>query len=173
MLRRGAVVSVVVALALVAAAPALAQDAHRVPSLDGDKALVEVKVPSEALYTKLSTVYDFTHAFQRNGDGSVSADVLANGEERRLLRGEGVQIVRTLEDADSAQLAGDERDATRAREARARELARTGALKSGKGAIPLPGEVVIQRAYTFTNYAGRFLYVEAHTKAATRRRARR
>ena len=28
----------------------------------------------------------------------------------------------------------------------------------------LPGNVVIQRAYTFTNYAGRFLYVEAHNK---------
>src|SRR3954447_19022125 len=36
-----------------------------------------------------------------------------------------------------------------------------------QGAVGLPGEVVIQRAYTFTNYAGRFLYVEAHTKAAT------
>ena len=134
MLRRGAVVSVV-GLALVAAAPALAQGAHRVPSLDPDKALVEVKVPS-----------DFTHAFQRNGDGSVSADVLANAEERRLLRAEGVRIVRTLEDADSAQKAGAERDATRAREARARELAQTGRLKSGKSEIALPGEVVIQRA---------------------------
>ena len=166
MLRRGAVVSVV-GLVLVAAAPAIAQDAHRVPSLDGDKALVEVKVPSEALYSRLSTAYDFTHAFQRNGDGSVSADVLANAEERSLLRAEGVQVVRTLEDADSTRQASAEREATRAREARARELAQTGKQKSSKSAIPLPGEVVIQRAYTFTNYAGRFLYVEAHSKAAT------
>ncbi len=30
-----------------------------------------------------------------------------------------------------------------------------------------PGETVIMRAYTFTNYAGRFLYVEAHNKANT------
>ena len=28
----------------------------------------------------------------------------------------------------------------------------------------MPGETVIQRANTFTNYAGRFLYVEAHNK---------
>ena len=30
--------------------------------------------------------------------------------------------------------------------------------------MPTPGETVIQRANTFTNYAGTFLYVEAHNK---------
>jgi hypothetical protein len=108
---------------------------------------VEVKVPSAALYERLSAVYDFTHAFQRNGDGSVSADVLANAAERALLRAEGVQFVRTLEDEDSALKARADREASRAREQRARELAVTGKAK-GKSAIP-------------------FLYVEAHTKAAT------
>ena len=34
----------------------------------------------------------------------------------------------------------------------------------------MPGEVVILRAYTFTNYAGRFLYVEAHNKATHEQR---
>ena len=33
--------------------------------------------------------------------------------------------------------------------------------------MPTPGDTVIMRAYTFTNYAGRFLYVEAHNKAHT------
>ena len=32
----------------------------------------------------------------------------------------------------------------------------------------MPGDIVIMRAYTFTNYAGRFLYVEAHNKDAHR-----
>ena len=40
-------------------------------------------------------------------------------------------------------------------------------MRGGKQIVTLPGEVVIMRAYTFTNYAGRFLYVEAHNKAHT------
>jgi hypothetical protein len=34
--------------------------------------------------------------------------------------------------------------------------------------VPTPGETVIQRANKFTNYAGTFLYVEAHNKATVR-----
>ena len=34
-----------------------------------------------------------------------------------------------------------------------------------RGAVPPVGETVVMRSYTFTNYAGRFLYVEAHNKA--------
>ena len=43
------------------------------------------------------------------------------------------------------------------------EYARTGVPKR-KSAVATPGETVIQRAHKFTNYAGTFLYVEAHNK---------
>ena len=38
-------------------------------------------------------------------------------------------------------------------------------MRNGKPIVAVPGNLVIMRAYTFTNYAGRFLYVEAHNKA--------
>src|SRR5215204_79912 len=161
MFGRGAVRSVgALALFAAAAAPAVANEPQHAPSLDADKALIEVKIPSVALYDRLFTSFDFAHATQRNGDGSVSTDVLANAEERALLRARGVEVVRTLESHQDTLAGNSAREAARAEEVRARTLAETGADRAkAKGAIPLPGEVVIQRAYTFTNYAGRFLYV--------------
>ena len=81
----------------------------------------------------------------------------------------GVRLVKTLETQATTDRRVAERNAALARDARAQELAERGAAasKGAKNAIPLPGEVTIMRANTFTNYAGRFLYVEAHTKAAT------
>ena len=53
---------------------------------------------------------------------------------------------------------------TEARRARA-EFAEEGVDTSKlRGAVPPVGETVVMRSYTFTNYAGRFLYVEAHNK---------
>jgi hypothetical protein len=153
------------ALVLAAAGPAVAQDAHRDITLDPGKVLTEVKVPSQRLYDRLSSSYDFVEALQRNGDGSISTDVLVNPEERALLEAQGVQFVRTLETGAATKRRVDEREAAEAREARAQSLAESG--HRSPSAIPVPGEVTIQRAYTFTNYAGRFLYVEAHTKEAT------
>ena len=152
------------ALALLAA-PAQAQE-HRDISLDPDKALVEVKVPSEHLYAALSADYDFVEALQRNGDGSISTDVLANPAERSALRAAGVTIVRTLEDAADTADVAEEREAAAAEERVALAVAQGGA-KARDAGVPVPGETVIMRAYTFTNYAGRFLYVEAHNKNTT------
>jgi Zinc carboxypeptidase/Chitobiase/beta-hexosaminidase C-terminal domain len=149
-----------VLLVLVGAGSAAAQE-HRDITLDPGKTLVEVKVPSQSLYQQLYSSYDFVEAVQRNGDGSVSTDVLVNDAERAALRAKGVVVVRTLESDASTNRRVQELEAAQSREARAQRLAESNA------AIPLPGEVTIQRAYTFTNYAGRFLYVEAHTKAAT------
>ena len=159
-------VVVSVALALAAAVPAAAQE-HRDITLDPGKVLMEVKVPSQRLYDDLYSSYDFVEAVQRNGDGSLSTDVLVNPEERALLQARGVQFVRTLETSAATERRVDEREAVEKREARAQSLAESGATGRIPSAIPLPGEVTIQRAYTFTNYAGRFLYVEAHTTAAT------
>jgi hypothetical protein len=148
-------------LVLAGAASAPAQELHGDITLDPGKTLVEVKVPSQRLYQQLYSSYDFVEAMQRNGDGSVSTDVLVNDAERAALRAQGVVFVRTLETGASTNQRVQELETTQRREARAQRLAQSA------GPIPLPGEVTIQRAYTFTNYAGRFLYVEAHTKAAT------
>ena len=158
-----------VAIALLVAAPAAADERHRDITLDPGKALVEVKLPSH-LYDELYADYDFVEAVQRNGDGSISTDVLVNDAERAVLRARGVRFVKTLETQSTTDRRVAERDAALARDARAQELAQRGVAARPRGAqnaIPLPGEVTIMRAHTFTNYAGRFLYVEAHTKAAT------
>jgi Zinc carboxypeptidase/Chitobiase/beta-hexosaminidase C-terminal domain len=152
------------AMLLAGAGPAAAQD-HRDITLDPGKALMEVKVPSQSLYANLYPSYDFVEAVQRNGDGSVSTDILVNPEEKAALQALGVQFVRTLETEAATERRVDERDAALRREARAHQLAERST--RGTSALPQPGEVTIMRAYTFTNYAGRFLYVEAHTKAAT------
>ena len=47
-------------------------------------------------------------------------------------------------------------------------MPRGGIKLEGKSVVPTPGETVIQRANKFTNYAGTFLYVEAHNKATVR-----
>ena len=79
---------------------------------------MEVKVPNRRLYDRCSTPpTTSSQAVQRNGDGSVSADVLANERSARCCAPRGVQIVRTLEgDAGTPRRkAATERDATRAR----------------------------------------------------------
>ena len=84
------------------------------------------------------------------------------GEAR--LRAEGYKIGETLEDESTWLARKAEIAKTTEREALASEIARRGLTTKAKakGAVAQPGEVVIMRAYTFTNYAGRFLYVEAH-----------
>ena len=155
-------------LVLACAAPSAAQEGHRDITLEPGKTLMEVKVPSQSLYAQLYPSYDFVEAVQRNGDGSVSTDVLVNPEEEAALRAQGVQFLRTLETDATTERRVEERDAALAREDRAQALAERGSGRS-QSAIPQPGEVTIQRAYTFTNYAGRFVYVEAHNKAADAR----
>ena len=88
------------------------------------------------------------------------------GEAR--LRAEGYTIGETVEDATPTgararpQIAAVDRRARRSR----RRSPANGLTKAAKakGAVSVAGRRRDQRAYTFTNYAGRFLYVEAHNK---------
>ena len=59
--------------------------------------------------------------------------------------------------------------ATTLRKRLEKHYAEEGASAKGKGksAVDVPGETVIMRAYTFSNYAGRFLYVEARNDLHT------
>ena len=164
-------IAVVASLALVLAAAARPPptSGHRDITLEPGKALMEVKVPSQSLYDQLYASYDFVEAVQRNGDGSMSTDVLVNADERAALRARGVRSSsgrsRPTRRPTRAWTSATRRSSARRAPRTSRRPARP--RQRPKNAIPLPGEVTIMRAYTFTNYAGRFLYVEAHTKAAT------
>ena len=81
------------------------------------------------------------------------------------LRAEGYAIGQTVED-ESTRLArkAQTRRSPSARRSRPRSRRTASRSPPRPRARSRPGNVVIQRAYTFTNYAGRFLYVEAHNK---------
>jgi hypothetical protein len=94
------------------------------------------------------------------------AGVYVDDASEAKLRALGYKIGVTVED-ESTRLAVKAQYAAAAEgEALAANVARSGLTKANKakGAVNVPGNVVIQRAYTFTNYAGRFLYLEAHNK---------
>src|SRR4051794_28711015 len=91
------------------------------------------------------------------------AAVFLTSEQEGLLRAQGYKIGEVVADDETAQQRRVEINRTTEAEALAAEVATNGLSKAAKakGAVNVPGHVVIQRAYTFTNYAGRFLYVEA------------
>src|SRR6201999_4373608 len=108
-----------------------------------------------------------THDVGYIGDHTEAAVYLSPAEEG-VLRARGYTIGEVVEDHGTWEARRAEIAATDASEARAGEFAEEGVDTSKlRGAVPPPGQTVIMRAYTFTNYAGRFLYVEAHNKANT------
>ena len=94
---------------------------------------------------------------------ATEAAVYLDAQQENLLRAQGYTIGEVVVDGRTAQTRRAEINAVTEGEALAAEVAKNGLTKSAKakGAVNVPGHVVIQRAYTFTNYAGRFLYVEA------------
>ena len=139
-------------LALGASTPALAQDEA--------KRLIKVTHPSEEAIHELESTYDVGYV----GDHTEAAVYLSAAEEG-VLRARGYTIGDVVEDQGTWEARKAEIAATDASEALAAEFAQDG---RGHGQAarrgPAPGQTVIMRAYTFTNYAGRFLYVEAHNK---------
>ena len=138
-------------------------------SLPGsDTALVRVTVPNQAAVDRLLNSYDVVEYKHVEDDGSISLNIDTTAAEREALREKGYTIGRTVEDATTRAGAAAERDEARAAESLARDIARSGRTSGvkleGKAVVPVPGETVIQRANMFTNYAGTFLYVEAHNK---------
>jgi hypothetical protein len=166
--KRSVTIVAATALLLGSASFAYADDSHdTLPG--GDTALVRVTVPSQADVDRLvNSDYDVVEYKHVEDDGSISLNIDTTAAERKALREKGYTIGRTVEDASTRAGAAAERDAIRAAEGLARDIARSGATKGvkleGKSAVNVPGETVIQRANVFTNYAGRFLYVEAHNK---------
>jgi hypothetical protein len=136
--------------------------------LDGDDwRLVKVTADTAEQIQQLDGRYDVGYIGELN-----EAAVYVDDETEARLRAEGYHIGATVQDRDDWLARKAEIAATDQREALAQQFALDGSPKSGtvvkgKRIVPIPGETVIMNAYTFTNYAGRFLYVEAHNKAVT------
>ena len=153
MARKGSVGLVAVAVLLAWGGPAAVAD-----DITGDDhSMVKVTAPNRAAAERLGTAYDVAYV-----TGDRTATVVATDEEIASLRAEGYAVgAGHLGRGD----AGGPRQEIRAdvqQEARSLALA-----ESGQAPVNPPGEVVIMRAYKFTNYAGTFLYVEAHSKLGT------
>ena len=126
--------------------------------------------PARRDVDKVVAGYDVADYKRVEDDGSFTVALEADASELASLRAAGFKIGRTIEDAKHRAQVNAEREETAALEALAGDLAENGVPRGGiklegKAVVPTPGETVIQRANTFTNYAGRFLYVEAHNKA--------
>src|SRR3954469_2591902 len=134
---------------------------------DDDWRMVKVTADTAEQIQQLDGRYDVGYVGELN-----EAAVYVNDATEAQLRAEGYTIGATIEDQNTWLERKAEIAATDAREALAKQFAQNGVPKSGtvvkgKKIVPIPGETVIMNAYTFTNYAGRFLYVEAHNKAVT------
>ncbi|MDA0160361.1 M14 family metallopeptidase [Solirubrobacter ginsenosidimutans] len=170
--RRSLTTVAAAALLLGGAGTAWADDSHDV--LPGsDTALVQVFVNSEADVEKLSAEFDLAEYKQVEDDGTIQLNIDADPGERAQLRAMGFRIGQTIEDAKTRAAVNAEREEAAALERLAGDLAENGVPKGGikldgKSVVPTPGETVIQRANKFTNYAGTFIYVEAHNKATVR-----
>ena len=155
----------VAATALVFAGGGLAYADNDFP--DADSSLIEVVVQSESDIDKLvADGFDLAEYTRAEGDGIVVA-VDATPVEIGALKQRGFGIGRTIESPEHRAVIAAERDAQRELDSRTRDYAEHGVPKS-RSAVAVPGETVIQRADKFTNYAGTFLYVEAHNKAIRR-----
>jgi len=134
-------------------------------SSDDAPRLVKVKSDNHEAIHELEDRFDVGYYADRN-----EAAVYLTESEEAQLRALGYEIGEVVEDGDTWEERKREIEATKEAEQLAGRFAKNGISKSGvtikgKKIVPVPGETVIMRAYTFTNYAGRFLYVEAHNKA--------
>ena len=155
----------VAASALVFAGGGLAYADNDFP--DADSSLIEVYVQSESDIEKLvADGFDLAE-YKRVEDDQIVVAVDATPIEVGALKKRGFGLGRTIESPEHRAVIAAERDAQRELDSRALEYAENGVPKT-RAAVTVPGETVIQRANKFTNYAGTFLYVEAHNKAITR-----
>ena len=132
-----------------------------------DARLVEVTAPSAGAAQRLGDNYDVGYV-----TGGRTAVVVATDDELARLRADGFTIGKTVADRQWIDAVRAEREATLRRQDRAERYAERGVparglRQSGQADVDQPGEVTIMRAYTFTNYAGKFLYVEAYSRLGT------
>jgi hypothetical protein len=139
-----------------------------------DQALVEFRLPNRAAIDQLVALdADLAEYVRENDDGTVTINAFVTPDERALYESMGFQAGATIEDRSTWEAAKAEREAAIAAEKRARTIAQGGAAaasamgpKAAQGFAPIP-EITIQRVDYFTNYAGRFLSVEAKDALGT------
>jgi hypothetical protein len=124
-----------------------------------EQRLVKVTAPDRGMVERLHTAYDVGYE-----TSELTAVVVATEDEIAQLRAEGYEIGATISDEESIEARLAERRAAARAEDRAEAFAE-GARSAAD--VQVPGEVTIMRAYRFQNYAGKFLYVEAHSKLGT------
>ena len=162
----------VAASALVFAGGGLAYADNDFP--DADSSLIEVYVQSESDIDKLvADGFDLAEYKHVEDDGTIVVAIDADAAERaRAARSAASRIgAHDRGRRDRAAVAAERDAPARARQPRRATTPRTACRRgpsSRASRRPTPGETVIQRANKFTNYAGTFLYVEAHNKAIIR-----
>ena len=133
-----------------------------------DTSLIEVYVNSESDINQLvSDGFDLAEYKRVEKNGEILVNVDANAADTAALKAKGFRIGATIESPEHRAAVAAERDEQREIDTMALEYAENGLPKS-KSALPTPGRTVVQRANKFTNYAGTFLYVEAHNKDIVR-----
>jgi hypothetical protein len=165
MVGRGSLAAVA-ASALLFTGGGLAYASDHLPA--SDTSLIEVYVNSESDIDKLiADDFDLAEYKRVEDDGTLVVNIDADAADVAALKARGFRIGATIEDAEHRAAVAAERDEQRELDELALTFAEDGAPKR-KSAVDTPGKTVIQRANRFTNYAGTFLYVEAHNKDIVR-----
>ncbi len=152
-------------------APKLAPTADADTGSD-DEALVEFRLPNRDAVDQLVALgADLTEYVRQNDDGTVTVNAIVTPEERAYYESLGYQAGATIEDSSTWAAARAEREAAMAAEAAAKNAAQAGPKAAPRPLAPngfvTPPEITIQRVDYFTNYAGRFLSVEAKDSLGT------
>jgi hypothetical protein len=162
--------SVVAVLTLAIAGSAAAQDEARGIDPNQGESLVEVDLPNKSAALRLQQVaetYGVTfndHYIRHNADGGVTVTVFGSEDALSALEEAGYDVSVTIEGPETWSERIAERQATIEAEARAKAAASgSRALRRGS-ARAAADELVVLRVDYFTNYAGRFLSVEAKTR---------
>src|SRR5262245_32286789 len=162
--------SVIAILALALVGGAAAEDEFTGIDPNQGESLVEVNLANKAAAMRLQDAagqYGVTfndEYLRRNADGSVTATVFGDEAAISALEEAGYDVGITIESTETWKTRLAERQATINAEARAKAAAgSTAALRRGSAAA-LADELVVLRVDFFTNYAGRFLSVEAKTR---------
>ena len=168
----GRTLAVLSALALVSTAGAAAADEQRGMDPNQGRNLVEVNLPNKAAAIQLQLnddqyAVDFNeHYLRKNADGTVTVTVFGTAEELEAFAAAGFDIGATIEGPATwkARLA-DHTESFQAEQQA--EAAALGQISAGLVAPAADPPIIVLRVDTFTNYAGRFLSVEAKDRDGT------
>jgi hypothetical protein len=164
--------SVVSLLAFAVAGSAAAQDEPGGVDASQGESLVEVDLASKSAAIALQQTADrygvtFNDEYLRhNADGSVTVTVFGTEEELSALEEAGYDVSTTIESPDTWAERMAERQAAIDAEARAKAAASGSRTLKRGAARAAADELVVLRVDYFTNYAGKFLSVEAKTRLA-------